>query len=137
MAPASLSPTYILIPAFSQHLTVLTCLMRRETVLSTNVRNGCGGLRDLAAGQRKRHDRKSQQHSRLYWMVLEQGCMRGEVPHSVRPSTGLRHGGYHQKGRRSREHPGERKVGKGAYVPRWCHSRAQCGVSESESSKGP
>ena len=49
VAPASLSPTYTLVSAFSQQLIILKCLVRRKT----------GGLRDSGADQGEKYNHES------------------------------------------------------------------------------
>ena len=95
MAPASLSPTHTLVPAFSQQLIILKCLVRRKTVLTASVRNGCGGLRDLGADQGESYSHES--NNRFRWMVPEQGCVRGDVSDGMILPGGVWHGGYHRK----------------------------------------
>lgn len=42
-------------------------------------------------------------HSKLYWVVLGQGCLRGEVSHSIRLYRGLKREGHHPEGEESKK----------------------------------
>lgn len=61
-------------------------------------------------------------YNKLFLVVFGQGCRRGEVSHSKRPS---RDRATIQKGKRVRELLEGRGIGGGAHVSRWCHLAAR------------
>lgn len=80
------------------------------------------GLKDLEPDQRKKiRPWEAVTYHRLYRVVLGQGCMRGEIPHSICLSRSLRHRAYHPEGEVGRGTPGGRGLREGLGVSRWCH----------------
>lgn len=108
-------------------------LVGKENVLGTNAWSVCKGFKGFGGWSREKiWPREAETHDKLYWMgtteLTEEGKTLTAWDHPEAYSLGIT---------LRRGEGGRQECGKGAYMSKWCRSRAQWEVSESDSSRGP